>query len=335
MTILSNGPIHFETLSDRPRVFHITVDLVAEAKARNKIVAETTVSEDLADLSWLPRCVGLVTHNDVLLNSRFPRRIIAEAAPNLRWIHVTAAGVEALMPLDWLPQKVVLTNNSGVHAEKVRESALMMLLMLNSRVPAIVSNQQRSIWQQIFTPIIAGKTVVIVGVGAMGGAVAEAARQLLMRVIGVRNNSGSHPAVEQMFRTAQIDDVLPLADFIVTAAPLTDKTRLLLDARRIGILKRGAGLVNIGRAGLIDELALAEALETGHLSGAILDVYDREPLPHTSPLWSIKNLVMMPHVTSDDEDQYLPKSLDLAFENFRRLASGTELLNVVNRDQGY
>jgi phosphoglycerate dehydrogenase-like enzyme len=100
-------------------------------------------------------------------------------------------------------------------------------------------------------------------------------------------------------------------------------------------MKSGAGLINIGRAGLADNAALVQALRKGRLSGAVLDVYDPEPLPPTSPLWAIDNLVMMPHVTSDDEDQYLPKSFDLVFENVRRLVSGKELLNVVDRERGY
>jgi phosphoglycerate dehydrogenase-like enzyme len=100
-------------------------------------------------------------------------------------------------------------------------------------------------------------------------------------------------------------------------------------------MKEGASLINIGRAGVVDYVALGEALREGKLSGAVLDVYDPEPLPPSSPLWTLDNVIMMPHVSSDDEDQYLPKSFDLVFENIRRLLSGKELLNVVDRVRGY
>jgi phosphoglycerate dehydrogenase-like enzyme len=327
--------IHFETLSDRPRVFRMTPALVMDAKARNQMNIPTSLGEDLRDLSWLSNAVGLVTHNDILKKPNFPLGTLAKNAPRLRWIHITGAGIEPLLPLDWLPEQTVLTNNSGVHAEKIRESSTMMLLMLNSRVPAIISNQRKGHWQQIFTPVIRGKSVLIIGVGAIGGAVAKAARQLGLRVLGVRRSGAPHEDIDQMFRTDEIDKVLPLADFVLVAAPLTPETRSLLNRARIGRMKEGASLINIGRAGVVDYVALGEALGEGKLSGAVLDVYDPEPVPPSSPLWTFDNVIMMPHVSSDDEDQYLPKSFDLVFENIRRLLRGEELLNVVDRVRGY
>ncbi|MFZ2069550.1 MAG: D-2-hydroxyacid dehydrogenase [Xanthobacteraceae bacterium] len=335
MTPTEEPLVHFETLSDRPRVFHITDALVSEAKSRNRVSIPTSVGEDLRDMSWLNKALGLVTHNDVLLNPKFPLRNLQQVAPKLRWIHVTGAGIEPLLPFDWLPQHVVFTNNSGVHAEKIRESAAMMLLMLNARVPAILSNQRKAIWRQIFTPAIRGKILLIVGVGEMGGAAALAARQLGLRVLGTRRSGAPHPSVDEMFHADDLDSALPLADFVLLSAPLTSETQTLMDRRRFGLMKPGAGFINIGRGGLADHAALADCLRVGSISGAVLDVYDPEPLPSTSPLWSVENLVMMPHVTSDDEDEYLPRSFDLAFENLRRLIAGKELRNVIDRKRGY
>lgn len=327
--------IHFETISSRPRVFRMTSKLIAEAKARNKATVTTGLGEDLGNLSWLKCAVGLVSHNDVLINPKFPLRMLAQVAPHLRWIHITGAGIEPLLPLDWLPPGVVLTNNSGIHVEKMRESALMMLLMLNARVPAIASNQRKSSWTQIFSPAIKGRTVLVIGVGDMGGAVAKAAKELRLRVLGVRRTGASHPDVDQMFRPDDLDEVLPLADFIVLALPLTTDTTTLIDRRRIGLMKREAGFINIGRGGLVDHGALVEALKAGTISSAILDVFDVEPLPADSHLWKIDNLMIFPHVTSDDEDDYLPKTFDLVFENVRRLVAGKELLNSVDPQRGY
>jgi phosphoglycerate dehydrogenase-like enzyme len=332
----SVGPlIHFETLSDRPPVFRITSSLVSEAKVRNNSMVPTSLSEDLRDLSWLRNAVGLVTHNDVLTRPGFPLRTLSEAAPQLRWIHITGAGIEPILPLDWLPQQTILTNNSGVHADKTRESVTMMLLMLNSRVPTIISNQRKAHWQQIFTPAIHGKTLLIIGVGQMGGAAAQAARRLGLRVLGVRRSAEPHADVDEMFSLEAVDTLLPAADFVLLAAPLTPQTRSLMNSRRIRSMKPGAGFINIGRAGLADYVALADALHEGRLSGAVLDVYEAEPLPSSSPLWRVDNLIMMPHVTSDDEIDYLPKTLDLVFQNARRMLNGEGMLNVVEPELGY
>jgi phosphoglycerate dehydrogenase-like enzyme len=327
--------IHFETRATRPPIFRITPALVADAIARNRATVATSLGEDLKDTSWMRTAVGFVTSLDVLCDAAFPLRDLARVAPKLRWIHVTGAGIEPLLPLDWLPQHISLTNNSGVHVEKIRESAAMMLLMLNARLPAIASNQRAGKWQQIFSPTIAGRTVLIIGVGDMGGAVAEAARHYKLRVLGVRRSGAPHPDVERMYRPDEIDVAMPLADFVVLAAPLTGETRALIDRRRLALFKHGAGLINIGRAGLIDHDALIDALQDGKLSGAILDVYDPEPLPADSVLWRAPNVILMPHVTSDDEQKYLPKTLDLVFENARRLSTGNALLNLVDRVRGY
>jgi len=316
-------------------VFRITPALIADAKSRSGAVISTSFGEDLKDLSWMPQALGLVTHNDVLLNPSFPLRSLGRMAPNLRWIHVTGAGIEPLLPLDWLPPNAILTNNSGVHAEKIEESALMMLLMLNARVPQIVSNQRKVLWRQIFTPAIRGKTVLIVGVGDMGGAVAKAAHRLGLRVLGVRRSGGAHPSVDQMFPPEHLDTALGRAHFVVLAMPLTQKTNRMLDLRRLGLMKQGAGLINIGRGGLVDHEALVDALNAGQLSSAILDVFEQEPLPPDSPLWKADNLIVMQHVTSDDEDEYLPKTLDLAFKNAQHLVAGQGLLNVIDPQREY
>jgi phosphoglycerate dehydrogenase-like enzyme len=328
--------LRFETRADKPAVFRFTEKLIADAHARSGVAGvRMSLGEDLRDLGWLAEADGLVASNDIIRDPRFPLGALATAAPRLRWIHIIGAGIEPLLPLAWLPAGLVLTNNSGVHAEKIREAATMALLMLNARVPAIVTNQKKACWEQIFTPCIAGKTVLVIGVGEMGAAVAVAAKALGLRVIGIRRTGAPHPAVDRMASLAELDAILPEADFVVNAAPLTPETRNLLDRRRIALMKRGAGFLNIGRAGSVDHEALAEALRTAALSGAIIDVHDPEPLPESSPLWHADNLVLTPHVTSDDLDDYLPKTFDLVFANAARLMRGEALANVVDPARGY
>lgn len=138
-----------------------------------------------------------------------------------------------------------------------------------------------------------------------------------------------------MVPIAAFDAVLPEADFVVNAAPLTPETRNLLCRRHFGVMKHRAGFLNIGRAGSVDHDALVEALQMGTLSGAIIDVHDPEPLPPSSPLWYADNLVLTPHVTSDDLDGYLPKTFDLVFANAARLMGGEPLVNMVDPARGY
>lgn len=328
--------VHFETRADKDPVFRMVEPPIIAARTRGGAGAVSiSVSDDPGDLSWLPRASGLVTSNDVLLELRFPLRELAERAPGLRWIHIIGAGIEPLLPLDWLSDGLVLTNNSGVHAEKARELALMALLMLHGGLPALITQQRRHQWRQIFTPCIVGRRLLVVGVGDMGGAVASAGRALGLVVTGVRRSGAPHPEVAHMATPDVLDALLPEADLVALAAPLTPETRGLLDRRRLALMKPGAGLYNVGRAGLIDHVALAECLASGAIGGAILDVFDPEPLPADSPLWDVDNLVVMPHVTSDDLDAYLPATYDLVFANALRLGAGEPLLNCVEPGRGY
>jgi len=329
--------LHFETRANKPSVFHMTPDLVRAAARRAKAGRGVTwtVGEDLRDLSWLATAKGLVTGNDIIVDPAFPKAKLADAAPKLRWIHIIGAGIEPLLPLDWLPEQVTLTNNSGVHAEKTGEFATLALLSLCSRLPEMVANQHRARWRQIFTPSIAGKTVLVVGLGEMGGAAAKSAKKLGMRVLGVRRNPQTHRHADAVLPLKQLHKGLAQADFVLVAAPLTPATAHLIDARAIAAMKEGAGLINVGRAGVVDYKALAKALRTGKLSGAMLDVFDPEPLPKDSPLWRVPNLILTPHCSSDDLDHYLPKTLDLAFANMARLRAGKKLKNAVNPATGY
>jgi phosphoglycerate dehydrogenase-like enzyme len=329
--------IHFETRADKPSVFHITPALVKAAQKRAKLErgVRWTVGEDLQDLSWLATAEGLVTGNDIITDKAFPKQTLAQAAPKLRWIHIIGAGIEPLLPLDWLPKNVTLTNNSGVHVQKTGEFATLALLALCYRLPQMLTNQHQARWQQIFTPSIAGKTLLVVGLGEMGGAAAKSAKQLGMRVLGMRRSPRPHRHADAMLPLSQLHKGLAQADFVLVATPLTPATKHLIDAKAIEAMKTGAGLINIGRAGVIDYGELARALKTGKLSGAVLDVFDPEPLPGASPLWKVPNLIITPHCSSDDLDHYLPLTLDLAFNNVARLRDRKRLKNAVDRVTGY
>lgn len=270
---------------------------------------------------------------DALMGWNFDTAI-AGAAPNLRWVHAHGAGVNHLMPLNWLPSGAVLTNSRGVHAEKADEYTIMALLMLNNRLPESVTNQRNARWEQVFSSSIAGKTVLIIGVGHIGGGAARWAQRFGLHVIGIRRSGEAHPHVHEMHMPEALRALLPRADFVLVTTPATSTTRHLLGRQELALMKDGAGLVNYSRADLVDYDALSDELRRGRLT-AILDVFDPEPLPETSPLWNVPNLIITPHCSSDDATQYTLKTLDLVFRNLERLRAGQPLMNVVNPDLQY
>lgn len=323
--------LHIENTVKLGLVFEASAQRVQAAIARHPGLRErvrTTIGYDGDILSTALRSA------DVLFCWTVARGSLAERAPNLRWIHVHGAGVSHLAPLDELPRNVTLTNSRGVHGERATEYASMALLMLNNRIPEMITNQREARWEQCFNSQISGKTLLVVGVGNLGGSVARWAKKAGMRVLGVRRTARPHRYVDQMYAPDACPSLMPDVDFVAVCAPGTPDTRHLIGRDEIASLKRGAGLVNFGRAGVVDYEALRERLERRELS-AVLDVFDPEPLPASSPLWHTPNLIITPHSSSDDEEYYTPRTLDLVFGNMTRFIAGERLANRVNKKRGY
>jgi phosphoglycerate dehydrogenase-like enzyme len=324
--------LHIKNNRAGEEAFRFTEERITAALERHKDAADRIdirVDWDLDNFEKSMRDA------DALVTWDLPTAGLAKKAPHLRWIHIIGAGVEHLQPLTWLPPQTILTNNRGVHAEKTAESAAMAVLMLHNRIPAYVSDQRAAHWNPVYVPPIAGKTVAVIGVGEMGGAAARAFKALGLKVLGIRRGAAPHPSVDEMHGPEDLRTVLGAADFVHVTLPQTPETTGLIDRQAIRAMKQGAGLVNFGRAPVLDHDALVEALRDGHLGGAILDVHDPEPLPAGSPLWEVPNLILTPHVSSDDERSYIPATLDLVFENCNRLLNGESLKNRVDPSLGY
>ena len=272
---------------------------------------------------------------EVLLCWDLPTENLRAVAPELKWIHVIGAGVEHLCPMDWVPEGLTVVNNKGAHAAKAGEFGLMGVLMLHSHMPAIVTNQRDARWESLFSTPIAGKTALVVGVGSLGGGAAKQLKTLGLEVLGVNRSGKPHASVDEMVPTAEIDRLLPRADYVFVSLPATPETVGLFDRARLQRLKPGAGIINVGRASAMDTDALADLLRAGHISGAIIDVFDPEPLPSDSPLWQVPNLIVTPHVSADDGDNYVPITLDIFFANMRRYLKGEPLQNKVDPALGY
>jgi phosphoglycerate dehydrogenase-like enzyme len=292
-----------------------------------RVPVTVTVGHDATDVPEPMRSAHVVVGFDV------PTRRMGEL-PDLRWIHMVSAGVNHLLPLDWLPPGVVLTNSSGVHSELAGQYAAWAVLALNFRVPAHATNQRRGHWDQVFNSPVGGKTVVLVGLGAIGGSAARQLRRLGLRVLGVRRSRRSHPHAHRVYGPEALPELLPKADFVVVTAPLTPETRHLIGAKELDLLRPSAGLVNMSRAALVDYEALGRHLEAGTLGGAIVDVAQPEPLPTDSPLWRTPNLLITPHVSSDPTD-YVERMARIVVDNARRLVAGRPLRNRVDPARGY
>jgi phosphoglycerate dehydrogenase-like enzyme len=323
--------LHLESFRKRPEIFHLTETLWAAAVKRHRALAKRL---DVT-IGWDGDIINdALKTADFMINSSPPRENLRTRAPRLKWIQTTGAGIDGLMPLDWLPRDIVLTNNRGAHGAKAEDSCAMAILMLNARMPEILANQAGRAWRQINSTPVAGKTVVVIGFGDLGQGAGRAAKKLGAKVVAVTRSGKAGRPADAVYPTSRLDRMLPEADFVVVATPLTAETRNLMSRERLALLKPEAGLVNIGRAPIVDYTALAEMLATGRLAGALLDVHEPEPLPADSPMWTTPNLIVMPHVTCDDP-RYIDRLFDRWFENFERFLAGKRLANIVDRKLGY
>lgn len=263
-------------------------------------------------------------------------------AKKLKWIHSTAAGVAQLMYPALRDSGIVVTNPSGIFSPPMAEHTMGLLLALARNFPDSTRHQDRSHWgqQDIWDKPqrlteLSGQVLLIVGFGSIGRELAKRARAFDMRVWGVtRSGAGDTTHAEKIVPASQLEVVLPLADYVVIAAPETAETRHLMGAAQIARMKPGARLINIGRGSLLDEAALILALEKGALAGAALDVTSIEPLPPESPLWKAPNLFITPH-TSAVSDRLWQRETALLMDLLERWFDGREMFNQIDFARGY
>lgn len=262
-----------------------------------------------------------------------------ERAERLRWVAALSAGVERTLALPGLAQRpdLVITSAKGVHGPVIAEHVFALLLSHVRGLERHRAAQARGSWSRDGDGLgsLAGRSVLIAGLGGIGEQVALRARAFGMRVLATVRTPRERPeCVDRLETGEQLDLLLPEAEFLVICLPLTPETEGLFDARRLALLPRGAYLVNIARGALVDTAALTAALESGHLSGAGLDVTEPEPLPPGHPLWKLPGVTLTPHVAGRAE---LTSSRRWALqrENLRRFARGEALLNVVDPAAGY
>jgi len=250
---------------------------------------------------------------------------IVDAAPNLKWLQVVSAGADQVPYQPSLQRGVRVTTSTGANAEPVAVTGLTGLLMLARNFPHWIRAQQRREWSPqlgaLSPPDLRGQTAVIVGTGHLGKILAGVLRVLGVRTVGVRRNAAPVEHFDEVHRLPELDRLLPECDWLVLACPLAPETRGLMDARRLALLPRGAGFVNISRGEIVDEAALAAALQNGHLRGAYLDVFATEPLPPESPLWALPNAILTPHNSATSTGNYR-RGVEIFLRNLERYLRG-------------
>ncbi len=264
------------------------------------------------------------------------------AAKKLRWIHCTAAGVGQLMFPELRESGVALSNASGVHTIPMAEHVLGMILVLARRFASSFRYQmegrwaQQEIWDEQLRPReLMGQTLLLVGFGAIGREVARRVRPLGMKIWAVtRTGKGHAEFANRIVPVTQLEAVLPEADYVVLAAPETPETLRMFDARRLAAMKPTAFLINVARGTLVDEAALIDTLRRRAIAAAALDVTEQEPLPPESPLWSLDNVFITPHISSVSEFLW-DRQTELLLDNLERWFGGQKLRNRVDLRRGY
>jgi len=263
-------------------------------------------------------------------------------AQKLRWVHSPAVAVGTLPLRELAARGVAITNSRGIQSAAIAEHVIGCLLAVSKRLPLIIRNQDARRWVQnemvgdAMPWLVRGRSMGIVGLGTIGQAIAVRAAALGMRVVGVRRRpAGNIPeGVSAVVGADRVSDVIASSDVLVLAAPWTASTDRLMSADAIRRMKRGSVLINVARGQLVDEAALASALADGHLAGAVLDVFNEEPLPSASPLWSAPNAIVTPHTSGFRADHW-DAVVELFEAQIQRFRGGLPLLNTVDPQAGY
>ena len=254
--------------------------------------------------------------------------------PKLRWAQALTAGVEHWLARTDLSPSLTLTCARGTHRVQMPENILGALFHITKPYAAIVGDNAASTWTRRVSSTLAGQTLGILGLGAIGQELARKAAALEMRVIGTRRATGALAHVERVYTPEETDEVLAQSDFVVLLLPATPETENIINATRLARMKKTAWLLNFGRGALVDDAALVAAAKSGTIAGAILDVFRQEPLPKDDPFWGTENILVLPHIGGlhPARDSMVAA---LLVENLRRFLDGASLKEVVDRKAGY
>ena len=279
----------------------------------------------------------LFSSAQVVFTSRLPPDAL-NLAPGLRWLQLLSAGADMAIGDDVAWDRITVTTARGVQAIPLSEWVVGAMIALTKQFPGAVRAQDRGEYWKFMGGELAGRTVGILGMGSIGGRVARLCRALDMRVLGMRRSvTTAHESpgeADLILPPSDLPFLLRESDFLVLSLPMTRETAGLIGPTELRQMKEGAFLINVARGGLVDEGALVEAVQSGRLAGAALDVFAQEPLPPDSPLWSEPRIMLTAHNAAHTYE-YEERATELFIDNLRRYLDGRELLNVHDRERGY
>jgi phosphoglycerate dehydrogenase-like enzyme len=302
------------------------LDAIKAAGLADRVAVETLPRKEKPSTEQMARIEALMAYT-------VPAGVLP-AMPKLRWAQAMTAGVEGWFALPDLPASLMLTCARGTHRESMPENIIGALFYLAKPYAAAVENQKRSKWVQSVAQPLTGKTLGILGLGAIAQDVARLAAALGMRVIGTRRRPESMPYVAEVFPAGRTPEVLAQSDFVLLLLPATPQTDNFINAERLGMMKPGAWLLNFGRGHVIKDDDLVAAVKAKKIAGAMLDVFRQEPLPADHPFWTTEGIIVLPHIGGPhpQRDRIVAR---LFVDNLGRFLDGKPLREVVDRNAGY
>ncbi len=276
---------------------------------------------------------------DVLFSTSITEEQFSRAR-RLVWIQSPFVGVDSILIEDVRKSDVIVTSSKGIHASQASDHVFALILAFARKLPELLEDQRRRRWKPRhpfpFEPLdeLQGKTLGIVGLGSIGREIARKGKCFGMRVVGVKSTPSPIEHVDRVYGPDELEEVLKVSDFLVLCVPLTPETVRMIREEELRKMKKTAYLINIARGSVVDEKALIMALKEGWIAGAGLDVTKTEPLPENSELWTLKNVIITPHVAGSTP-VYWDRAVRIFTENLRRFLRGEPLMNVVDKSRGY
>jgi len=304
----------------------VYLDAIKAAGLADRVVVETLPRKDKPSADQMARTEALMAYT-------VPPGLLP-AMPKLRWAQAMTAGVDGWLALPDLPEGLTLTCARGTHREAMPENIIGALLYVAKPYAAAVENQKQRRWVHSVAQPLTGKTLGILGLGAIGQDVARIAAALGMRVIGTRRRPAPMANVAEVLRAERTPEVLAQSDFLLLLLPATPETENFINAERLGMMKPSAWLFNFGRGHLIKDDDLIAAVKAKKIAGAMLDVFRQEPLPADHPFWTTEGIIVLPHIGGPhpQRDRFVAR---LFVENLGRFLDGKLLKEVVDRKAGY
>jgi phosphoglycerate dehydrogenase-like enzyme len=277
---------------------------------------------------------------DAILYAYLDARLLANVLPlanRVRWVHCLWTGVEGILVPELLAHPALLTNARGAFKGPLADWVIAVMLFFAFDLRRVIRQQEQAIWDPFVGDTLNGRTLGVVGYGAIGSAAASRARTFGTNIAALRRRSelfAGDITVDRSYSPSQLKEMMAASDYVLVTTPLTAATRGLIGEAEIEAMKSTAVIINIGRGPVIDEASLIRALESGRIQGAALDVFNTEPLPANHPFWRMPNVLLSPH-TADRVSGFLEPAFECFLENLNRFIAGQPLLNVVDKAAGY